>query len=365
MKLARLLQAGDTGPPAGWRRRRSCGARSLPSAPGWRAGRPALRAVLLGACSPSACGASGASRASSGRCDGTRPQRLLILSPHEDDCAICAGGVGRAQCAAGRRDAHRLSRAGRDAGNGRGPRPRSRRGLADRRRPRRRTPAISTCCRRCSSATRAKLRAAAVTLRAIIDGFRPTVMVVPMFEGGHIHHDATAALLDEIVTPRRSFRGLRGAGVRPLHLVASHAASRHCLVRAMAVRPGLLLWSAGRRGRPAGEQGRARSAPISTASAACWQPSPARTAHRCRAPAPIPTAWCAGAEVKAEPRPSTSRAPICDFVLWARRIFPAKIVDRLFPVQLGTVGRPNAITDWREEWNEADAPICQSRLAPQ
>ncbi len=38
-------------------------------------------------------------------------------------------------------------------------------------------------------------------------------------------------------------------------------------------------------------------------------------------------------------------------------MFPAKIVDQLFPVQLGTVGRPNAITDWREEWNEIDAPV--------
>jgi hypothetical protein len=44
------------------------------------------------------------------------------------------------------------------------------------------------------------------------------------------------------------------------------------------------------------------------------------------------------------------------FVLRTRRVFPAKIVDRLFPVQLGTVGRPEAITDWREEWNAPDTP---------
>jgi hypothetical protein len=44
------------------------------------------------------------------------------------------------------------------------------------------------------------------------------------------------------------------------------------------------------------------------------------------------------------------------FVLRVRRIFPAKIVDRLFPVQLGTVGRPGAITDWRQEWTPAEVP---------
>ena len=40
-----------------------------------------------------------------------------------------------------------------------------------------------------------KLRAAGDALRAIIDEFRPTVIVMPMFEGGHIHHDMLAGLV--------------------------------------------------------------------------------------------------------------------------------------------------------------------------
>ncbi len=32
---------------------------------------------------------------------------------------------------------------------------------------------------------------------------------------------------------------------------------------------------------------------------------------------------------------------------------PARLVDRLLPVQLGTIGRMGTITDWDAEWGKA------------
>jgi hypothetical protein len=39
------------------------------------------------------------------------------------------------------------------------------------------------------------------------------------------------------------------------------------------------------------------------------------------------------------------------FVMAARRLLPPAIVDRLLPVQLGTIGREGALTDWWQEWS--------------
>jgi LmbE family N-acetylglucosaminyl deacetylase len=36
-------------------------------------------------------------------------------------------------------------------------------------------------------------------LRSIIDDFKPSAIIVPMFEGGHVQHDMTAALIGKIV----------------------------------------------------------------------------------------------------------------------------------------------------------------------
>jgi len=42
------------------------------------------------------------------------------------------------------------------------------------------------------------------------------------------------------------------------------------------------------------------------------------------------------------------------FVLAARRVLPAALVDRLLPVQRGTIGREDRLTDWQEEWRLGD-----------
>jgi len=43
------------------------------------------------------------------------------------------------------------------------------------------------------------------------------------------------------------------------------------------------------------------------------------------------------------------------FVLALRRYLPPALIDRLLPVQLGTIGRTGTITDWDAEWAERGA----------
>ena len=38
-----------------------------------------------------------------------------------------------------------------------------------------------------------------------------------------------------------------------------------------------------------------------------------------------------------------------------RRLLPSRLVDRLLPVQLGTIGRECNLTNWSEEWTTRDA----------
>ena len=59
------------------------------------------------------------------------------------------------------------------------------------------------------------LHAAAVELRRIIDEFKPTVVIAPMFEGGHVHHDMVVGLLDEVVDNGAPFEVFEAPGYGP------------------------------------------------------------------------------------------------------------------------------------------------------
>ena len=117
----------------------------------------------------------------------TAPQRLLILSPHEDDCVISSGGIGARNQALG--GATRIVYLAPDEAPG----------LPERRAEEARAAwqqaglAPSDLVHldllpRLRQRDPQKLRAGGERLRAIIDDFKPTVLVMPMFEGGHIHH---------------------------------------------------------------------------------------------------------------------------------------------------------------------------------
>ncbi len=111
------------------------------------------------------------------------PHRLLILAPHEDDCAIAAGGIG-----ARNRKLGGVTRIVYLA-------PDETPGMAARRAAEARAAwrqagleeddllhldVLPPLLRRDPQ----KLRAAAATLRSIIDDFQPSAIIMPMFEGG-------------------------------------------------------------------------------------------------------------------------------------------------------------------------------------
>ena len=136
--------------------------------------------------------------------DWDAPGRLLILAPHEDDCVISAGGLGLRNSRLGgithviylardetpalpeRREAEARG-AWRVAGLG----------DADLR--------FFDLLPPLETRDPEKLRKAASVLRGIIDEFQPTAIVMPAFEGGHVHHDMVAALIDRLVTPADAF----------------------------------------------------------------------------------------------------------------------------------------------------------------
>lgn len=284
-----------------------------------------------------------------------QPQRLLILSPHEDDCTIAAGGIGVRNARLG--GAIRIAYLAPDEMPG----------MAEVRT--REAVAAWQLAGVSGNSLRhfdllpllfqrdpAKLRAAAVALRSIIDEFGPTVIIVPMFEGGHIHHDATAALLDQVVQPDDRFEIYEAPEYSP------YTSLLYTPHRIVALCARWLLGLVSYYGAPDGVDGRPLNKVVLEPSdldckrrmlAAFASQSGAALSRTSSYPDRL-VGWRRNEE---RSTPFNFARSYLRFVLRVRRIFPPAIVDRLFPVQLGTVGRPHAITDWRAEWSETNAPI--------
>jgi hypothetical protein len=122
------------------------------------------------------------------------PQRLLILAPHQDDCVICAGGIGiRNQRLNGTTYVAYLVQ---DENPG----------MPERRREE----AIAAWAiagipsenlfhlnilPRLAFVSATQMEQAAVALQTLMDSVKPTLILMPLFEGGHIHHDLTNYLV--------------------------------------------------------------------------------------------------------------------------------------------------------------------------
>ena len=281
--------------------------------------------------------------------DWEGPGRLLILAPHEDDCVISAGGIGARNRRLGgvtrvvylapdetpeiaQRRAAEARAAWRMAG------------VADedihhldllpplrQRNPR-------------------KLRQAATALRAVIDEFRPTVIVVPMFEGGHVHHDMTAALVGTIVTPSDRFKVFEAPEYSP------YASLWYTPHRVIALCLRWLFGLASYYGPPDGIDGRqVRKYRLDPADLDCKRRMLAAFESQ-NAPSLVetrsyPDRLVALSSDVEHGAPFDFRWSYLRFVLWARQLLPPRLVDRLFPVQLGTIGREHGLTSWPDEWN--------------
>ena len=284
--------------------------------------------------------------------DWPGPGRLLILAPHEDDCVISAGGVGALNRRIG--GMTRIVYLAPDEAPG----------MAERR------------AAEARAAWRAagvggddvlhldllpplrqrdphKLRRAADRLRSIIDEFRPTAVVMPMFEGGHVHHDMVAALMGTVVTGDDRFDVFEAPEYSP------YASLWYTPHRIVALCSRWLFGLVSYYGPPDGIDGRPvrryRLAPADLAAkrrmlaAFESQNAPSLVATRS-----YPDRLVSFDRNAKRSVPFDFRWSYLRFALAMRRLLPSRLVDRLLPVQLGTIGRECNLTDWPEEWGTVD-----------
>lgn len=278
------------------------------------------------------------------------PGRLLILAPHEDDCVIAAGGLGLRNIRLG--GVTRIVYLARDETPG----------LPERRRAEARAAwriaglgeadlAFLDLMPPLERRDPARLRAAEAALRAIIEDFAPTTIVMPAFEGGHIHHDMVAALVSRIVGPSDRIAVFEAPEYTPY---ASLTRTPH---RVLALAARWLLGLVAYNGPPDGVDGRTvlklRLTPeeLDTKrrmlAAFESQNAPSLVATR-----GYPDRLVVHDAARRPDRPFDFERSYLRLVLMLRRRVPAWLVDRLLPVQLGTIGRMGTITDWNEEWAE-------------
>ena len=277
-----------------------------------------------------------------------KKQRLLILAPHEDDCVIAAGGVGPRN-----RDLGGTTRivylapdddptmVARRAGETRAAWRQA--GFTDSDlqhldllpRLRQRDPQ--------------KLRAAGTALRAIIDELRPTAIIVPMFEGGHVQHDMLAGLVGRLVRPDEGIEIFEAPEYSPF---TSLAYTPH---RVIALTTRWLFGLVSYYGPPDGIDGR----PVLK-----FRLTPDEIARKRRmlgafvsqnAPSLMETRAYPDRLVRWTPNalrrhPFEMHGSYLALALAARRVLPAKLVNRLLPGEPGTIGREPMLTDWEAEY---------------
>jgi LmbE family N-acetylglucosaminyl deacetylase len=273
------------------------------------------------------------------------PQRLLILAPHEDDCVISAGGIGARNHALGgttrivylapdehpglpERRAEEARAAWREAGLA--PDDLLHLDLL----PRLREPDPQ------------KLRAAGERLRAVIDDFKPTVLVMPMFEGGHVHHDMVAGLIASIVTAEDRFEIYEAPEYSPY---TSLRFTPHRVIRLCARWVAVSYY-----GPPDGIDARPvlkiRLAPAELERKrrmlAAFVSQNAPSLIETRSYPDRLVRWTADA---ARRHPFEISGSYLALALAARRVLPREIVERLLPSEPGTIGREPALTDWHAE----------------
>ncbi len=281
------------------------------------------------------------------------PQRLLILAPHEDDCAISAGGVGARN--------HRLGGTTRIVYLAPDETP----GLSEVRAAEARdawavpgvapsnlqhTPLLPPLRERAPET----LRTAAGELRRIIDGFQPDIVVVPMFEGGHVHHDMLAALLGRIVTASDRFAVFEAPEYSPYVSVDN---TPHRIV-ALCTR--WLFGLVSYYGPPDGIDGR----PVDKFRLDPADIDAKRRMLACfvsqNAPALVGTRAYPDRLVRMKferewRQPFDFGSSYLRLSLAARRVLPGWVARGLFPGPTGTIGRDGAVTDWRQEWSQTTA----------
>ena len=275
--------------------------------------------------------------------------RLLILAPHEDDCVIAAGGIGARNRRLG--GVTRIIYLAPDETPGL-----ATRRSAEARKAWRLAGVADDDIRHLDllpplrTRDPARLHAAAEVIRAIIDEFGPTAVVVPMFEGGHVHHDMTAAILARILRPDDRFDVFEAPEYSP------YASLWYTPHRIIALCSRWLFGLVSYYGPPDGIDGRpVLKYRLDDTDIACKrrmlaafesQNAPSLVATRA-----YPDRLLVLDRGTQRRRPFSFDCSYLRFVLALHRVLPPRLVERVFPVQLGTIGREHDLTDWPREWN--------------
>jgi len=281
-------------------------------------------------------------------CTWSPPGRLLVLAPHEDDCAIAAGALGSCNQRLG--GTTRIVYLAPDETPGR---PEIRAAEA------RAAWAIAGVAADCLHHLPVlppllvrdphRLRAAARAIRGAIDEFRPDSVIVPMFEGGHIHHDMLAALMAVVVTPQDRFVVYEAPEYGP------YVSFNNTPQRIISLCTRWLLGLVSYYGPPDGVDGR----PIETCR---FDPRDLENKRRMlgcfisqNAPSLVATRSYPDRLVRMNfdrlwRQPFDFERSYLRAALAARRLLPANIASALMPTQLGTIGRDGSLTDWQQEW---------------
>ena len=279
----------------------------------------------------------------------SRPERLLVLAPHEDDCVIAAGGIGVRNGRLG--GVTRIVYLAPDETPGL-PEIRAAEAYAAwayaglPQSELRHIPLLPPL----RSHDPAKLREAASALRALIDDFGPTTIVVPMFEGGHIHHDMLAALLGQIVTAKDRFEIYEAPEYSP------YVSINNTPHRMIALCARWLFGLVSYYGPPDGIDSR----PVELFQLAPEEVYTKRRMLACfvsqNAPSLVATRAYPDRLVRMKldrdwHQPFDFAHSYLRLSIAARRVLPRTIAAGLFPGATGTIGRDGEITDWRREWS--------------
>ncbi|MEI6200354.1 MAG: PIG-L family deacetylase [Enhydrobacter sp.] len=277
------------------------------------------------------------------------PARLLVLAPHEDDCVIAAGGIGIRNGRLG--GTTRIVYLAPDETPGL-PEIRAREaraawayaGLPES--ELRHIPLLPPL----RSHDPTKLREAAAALRTLIDEFRPTTIVVPMFEGGHIHHDMLAALLGQIITAEDGFDIYEAPEYSP------YVSINNTPHRVIALCARWLFGLVSYYGPPDGIDSRPvelfqmtpEEVDIKRRMLACFvsQNAPSLVATRA-----YPDRLVRMRFDRDWRQPFNFACSYLRLSLASRRVLPHALAAGLFPGATGTIGRDGTITDWQQEWS--------------
>jgi LmbE family N-acetylglucosaminyl deacetylase len=277
-----------------------------------------------------------------------KKQRLLILAPHEDDCVIAAGGVGPLNRALG--GATRIVYLAPEDDPAKAAR------RADETRAAWRLAGFADSdllhldlLPRLRQRDPQKLRAAGRALRAIIDEFRPTAIIVPMFEGGHVQHDMLAGLVGRIVRPDEPIEIFEAPEYSPF---TSLVFTPH---RVLTLTTRWLFGLVSYYGPPDGIDGRPvlkfRLTPEEIdrkrrmLGAFVSQNAPSLMETRA-----YPDRLVRWHRNTLRRHPFEMRGSYLALATAARRVLPAALVSRLLPGESGTLGREPALTDWDAEY---------------